>query len=269
MSHRDAIHVCVKHRFTASAERVFDAWLDPEKASKFFFATATGQVVRAEIDARVGGRFTIVDRRNGKDVPHNGTYLELARPTRIVFSFQVGEDGEEETLVTIDIASLAEGCEVTITHDLDPEYADFEARTRLGWAKMLELAAQVVLEAPATCGAGLAQGAVLPAKLAKVFAAQAEMLERHRATLVANDPGAPAEDEAYRILAADYRGLAQQAEGVAARMASYRDLPLAAHDHDAFGPQQQAFEALAQAESDLLATLRLAVEEHQQMLAEG
>ena len=67
--------VTVTHRFLASAERVYDAWLDPEKMRRFLYTTATGAIVRCEVDARVGGRYTIVDRRHGEDVLHEGTYL--------------------------------------------------------------------------------------------------------------------------------------------------------------------------------------------------
>ena len=59
---------------------------------EFLFTTATGEIVRCEIEGRVGGRYTIVDRRNGEDVLHEGTYLELARPGRIVFTLRVPKD---------------------------------------------------------------------------------------------------------------------------------------------------------------------------------
>src|SRR5688500_6431078 len=123
MKDRESVTVSVQHRFSASAERVYDAWLDPQKASKFFFATATGTIVRCEIDARVGGSFTLVDRRDGEDVAHVGTYLELERPRRIVFSFSVEKYSKDVSRVAIDIEPLEHGCDVTITHDIPAQHA--------------------------------------------------------------------------------------------------------------------------------------------------
>src|SRR4051812_29565567 len=70
--------VCVRvtRRFDTSPGRVFDAWLDPEKAGQWLFATSTGRMVRVEIDARVGGSFSFTDRRDDEDVEHVGEYLE-------------------------------------------------------------------------------------------------------------------------------------------------------------------------------------------------
>src|SRR4029450_4243428 len=81
--------VRIVRRFNYPAERVFDAWLDPALAGKWLFATSSGQMVRAEIDPRVGGRFTFTDRREGEDVEHSGEYLEIDRPSRLVFTFGV------------------------------------------------------------------------------------------------------------------------------------------------------------------------------------
>jgi uncharacterized protein YndB with AHSA1/START domain len=125
-----AVLARVTHRFAASAERVYDAFLDPARAGRFMFATATGQIVRCEIDARVGGGFVIVDRRGGEDVAHTGRYLELDRPRRIVFTFSVEKYPTDADKVTIEIAPLREGCELTLTHEMSAEYAGFKARTR-------------------------------------------------------------------------------------------------------------------------------------------
>lgn len=130
----------VKHTFTASAERVYDAWLDPAKAGKFLFTTPTGQMQRVEIEARVGGKFSFVDRRDGTDYDHHGTYLELVRPTRIVFEFAVMDS--PFTRVAIDIVARGSGCEVTLTHDGVPE--KMKDRSRGGWTKILENCAKQV-----------------------------------------------------------------------------------------------------------------------------
>lgn len=140
------IPVQVTHRFSASAERVYDAWLDPARVGRWLFATPTGTVVRAEIDARVGGRFTIVDRRDGEDVLHTGEYLELDRPRRLVFTFGVPKYSPEFDRVTVDIAPLGSGCELTLTHDVTPQWAD---GARGGWVDILGSLARALGEPPA------------------------------------------------------------------------------------------------------------------------
>ena len=127
--------VRVTRKFAASPERVFDAWLDPQSTGKWLFATETGQMVRVELDTRVGGRFTFVDRRDGQDIEHTGEYLEIDRPRRLVFTFRVPKFSAESTQVTIDIMPLDSGCELTLTHEgVLPDYSE---RTTAGWTKLL------------------------------------------------------------------------------------------------------------------------------------
>ena len=127
--------VRVTHRFKASAERVFDAWLDPERARKFLFATPTGTMVRAEIDPKPGGSFCFVDRRDGEDVEHVGKYETIERPRRLVFTFAVPKFSAESTRVTIDIVPSGTGCELTLTHE--GVLPDYVTRTESGWTKIL------------------------------------------------------------------------------------------------------------------------------------
>jgi len=130
------VTVRVSRRFEVAPERVFDAWLDPRSAGKWLFATPEGQMVRVEIDARVGGAFSFIDRRNGEDIEHVGEYLEIERPRRLAFSFRVPMFSDEATPIRIDIAPAAFGCELTLLHEgVFPEYA---ARTEEGWKGILE-----------------------------------------------------------------------------------------------------------------------------------
>jgi uncharacterized protein YndB with AHSA1/START domain len=132
----------VSRQFTQSAERVFDAWLDPAKAGKFLFATPAGQMVRVEIEPRVGGAFRFVDRRDGVDAEHFGEYVEIDRPRRLVFDFAVSAMPEAKTRVTIEIRPIGAGCELTLIHEGVP--TDYVARTRHGWAMILDGLAAVV-----------------------------------------------------------------------------------------------------------------------------
>jgi uncharacterized protein YndB with AHSA1/START domain len=132
----------VVKRFSAAPERVFDAWLDPERAKKFLFATKTGKMVRAEIDARPGGSFVFVDRRDGQDVEHVGTYLEIERPRRLVFDFAVPQFSAERTRVTVDIQPEGTGSVLTLTHE--GVLPDYEERTRHGWSVILDTLSSVI-----------------------------------------------------------------------------------------------------------------------------
>lgn len=146
----DPLEVVVKRRFTASAERVFDAWLDPAAAGRWLFATPAGTMTCVEIDPRVGGAFRFVDRRDGVDFSHVGTYLELDRPRRLAFAFRLENHSTEANRVQVDIVPLAEGCELTMTHRLGAAWAEYAPRVTAGWATILDgLAAGVEPRAPA------------------------------------------------------------------------------------------------------------------------
>lgn len=125
----------VSRHFSASPEQVFDAWLDPKTASKWLFATPTGEIVRCDIDAKVGGKFTIT-RRDGEDIDHTGEYVEIDRPRRLVFTFAVQKFSAEETRVTIDITPSDNGCDLTLTHE--GVLPDWKSKTEEGWTTILK-----------------------------------------------------------------------------------------------------------------------------------
>jgi uncharacterized protein YndB with AHSA1/START domain len=137
-SNSDMMTVTVKRTFKASAERVFDAWLDPERARHFLFTHPGSQeIVRAEIDARVGGQYLFVARRNGKDSDHFGEYLEIERPRRLVFTLSVPTAWADISRIQIDVAPLESGCELTLTHQ--GVLARLAADVEEGWTSFLNL----------------------------------------------------------------------------------------------------------------------------------
>jgi uncharacterized protein YndB with AHSA1/START domain len=125
----------VSRRFAAPAERVFDAWLDPAGAGRWLYATATGSNVRTEIDACVGGRFRITDRRDGVDWDHVGEYLAIDRPRRLAFTLTIPNAFPEASRVAVEITPREEGCELVIRHDgISGEIA---ARAERAWERIL------------------------------------------------------------------------------------------------------------------------------------
>ena len=135
MSTESKFTLNVSRTFDASPEEVFDAWIDPEIARQWLFAHPKEETVRVEIDARVGGRFTVT-RRGEQDTEHFGEYLEVDRPRKLVFSFSVPRYSLEDTRITIEIVPKGSGCELTLYHEgVLPEWAE---GMRGGWNSMLQ-----------------------------------------------------------------------------------------------------------------------------------
>lgn len=139
MADQIATPIVVKREYAFSAERVFDAWLNPEITRRWLFTTDESEVVEINIDARVGGKFEIVDRRDTPefkgDIRHIGEYLEIDRPRRLVFTFGVPQFDPAMSRVEIDIVAKGSGCELTLTHNGVP--AEWQKQTTQGWAMLL------------------------------------------------------------------------------------------------------------------------------------
>ena len=143
MSTDPSINARVTRRFSTLPKRVFDAWLDSRIAGKWLFATARGQIVCVEIDARAGGWFYIVERRDGENVEHIGEYLEIVRPRRLVFTLSVEKCSLDFERVTVVFDPHGTGCELSLTHKTKPELA---RQVSHGWIRMLEGLATVLGE---------------------------------------------------------------------------------------------------------------------------
>lgn len=143
------VTVSVRHRYCATAERVFDAWLTPWQASRFLFRSRAGTVMQCELHAEVGGSFTVIERRNAAEghesvfnVVHTGKYLEISRPHRLVFDLHVLAFSDETTNVTVDVVpSGGQVSDIVLKHELGASnYARaIEESTRRDWTNMLAM----------------------------------------------------------------------------------------------------------------------------------
>ena len=114
------------------------------------------------------------------------------------------------------------------------------------------------METPQTCGQGLAENSVLPAKLGELTDSMAEILEIHMGALDLQDNASRLEHEAYRELALEQRKTAGALKETARRMAGYRDLPMGAHDASVMSSPRAvaAFENFVKLEEELVALLQ-------------
>lgn len=110
--------VVVKRTIRADRERVFDAWTKPE-IMKQWMVGGPG-TAKVDVDLRIGGAYSNVmsiDHGSGtKDYLHQGEYLEILRPERLVFTWN--SPAVQNTTVTVELKTVENGTEVTITHQL-------------------------------------------------------------------------------------------------------------------------------------------------------
>jgi uncharacterized protein YndB with AHSA1/START domain len=141
----DKIEAKVTHRFRASPERVFDAFVDPERARHWQAAWLkrsgqAGRLTRSELDPRVGGHFVLADEREDGEARHWGTFLALDRPSRISFSWIVDESEEDDPSVVsmiIEPEPDGTGSIVTLYNTMDAQWEDWLPQTEKGWTALL------------------------------------------------------------------------------------------------------------------------------------
>jgi len=131
------LSLTIEKRIAAPAERVYNAWLDPEMLIRFM-SNCEGMSLRAaETDPRIGGRFLLVMNSGDKDIPHQGTYLELNPFSRIAFTWESAYSTIENSTVTLTFAAQDGGTLLTLTH---VRFVDESSRDghRGGWTTILD-----------------------------------------------------------------------------------------------------------------------------------
>jgi uncharacterized protein YndB with AHSA1/START domain len=127
--------VIVRRTIPASAEVLFDAFLDPIALSEWMRPGTIRSAV-ATVEPYVGGRYEVIMQGESGAIPHSGVYRLIDRPKRLVFTWHSPHTGPNETLVTVDFVKAAKGTEVVVTHELLPE--DARPSHSRGWTSGLE-----------------------------------------------------------------------------------------------------------------------------------
>jgi uncharacterized protein YndB with AHSA1/START domain len=133
----DGITLIVRRTIRASADRIFDAWTQPEHLRAWWGprpVTCSG----AEVDLRVGGRYRIDNAiPDGSSVIIEGEFREIDRPRKLVYTWRMGRDTRETSLVTVRFEERGTATEVVIVHEQVPTEAARESHDK-GWNGCLD-----------------------------------------------------------------------------------------------------------------------------------
>jgi uncharacterized protein YndB with AHSA1/START domain len=99
----------IEKNISSDPKRLFQAWLKAEELSQWFLSKDTTHscgIESATLDPRPGGRFQINMLIDGMIYPHEGEYLVVEEPTKLVFTWKSHATNHENTLVTITFTAL-------------------------------------------------------------------------------------------------------------------------------------------------------------------
>ncbi len=157
----------LKRVISAPVDRVYQAWVEPQKLAKWFGCSQTKRV-EAELDFRVGGKYTIkmfvelADQNKDNETELQskeggaktacqscivntvkGEYLEIETSRKIVFTWtnNFAEFPADNTLVTVQFKDLGGKTELTLTHSRFLSEKSVEAHS-FGWTATLEKLAE-------------------------------------------------------------------------------------------------------------------------------
>jgi uncharacterized protein YndB with AHSA1/START domain len=128
--------VTVRREIAAPAETLFDAWLDAESLSTWLRPGVVSET-RAETDPREGGDFRIVMVRDRSDILHQGTYREINRPSRLVFTWSSPSTGHRDSVVTVTFEPLESGSTMVEIHQVGLPDEESRAGHTEGWSDAL------------------------------------------------------------------------------------------------------------------------------------
>jgi|HubBroStandDraft_3_1064219.scaffolds.fasta_scaffold01498_5 uncharacterized protein YndB with AHSA1/START domain len=132
----------IERAYDATPAEVFDAWTTPEVLRRWWAVHPEGKTPVADVDLRVGGRYRLsMEAPDGERHTVQGEYLELARPHRLVYSWQweldAGGLGPVST-VTVEFRADGERTTVVLEHTGLPDAAARDRHAQ-GWATCMEI----------------------------------------------------------------------------------------------------------------------------------
>jgi uncharacterized protein YndB with AHSA1/START domain len=135
--------VQIRRRVKARAEHIFDLWTKPDLMVRWM-SPFPGEVdCKASCDLRPGGAFSLVMSSTQASRDVSGTYVEIDRPHKLVFTWTGPLTNNVNTLVTVELIPRGDETDLVLTHERLPTAAIHEGHTR-GWGNILDHLADAV-----------------------------------------------------------------------------------------------------------------------------
>ena len=135
--------VQIRRRVSATAEQVFDLWTKPELMVRWMSPFPGAVDCKASCDLRPGGVFNLFMSSGESSRDVSGTYLEIDRPRRLVFTWTGPLTNNVNTLVTLELTQRADETDLVLTHERLPTSAIIEGHTK-GWGNILDHLAEMI-----------------------------------------------------------------------------------------------------------------------------
>lgn len=132
----DEHSVTVRREIAAPAEELFDAWLDARSLGSWLKPAGIRET-RAETDPRVGGAFRIVMVDDESSSVHTGTYREIDRPRRLVFTWSSPATRFRDSIVTVTLEPSPNSSTVVEIHQVGLPDEEARASHHSGWSDIL------------------------------------------------------------------------------------------------------------------------------------
>ena len=135
--------VQVRRRVKARAEEIFDLWTQPDLMARWMSPFPGAVDCKASADLRPGGAFSLFMSSGEASREVSGTYVEIDRPRKLVFTWIGPLTNNVNTLVTVELNPRGDETDLVLTHERLPTTAIVEGHTR-GWGNILDHLANAV-----------------------------------------------------------------------------------------------------------------------------
>jgi len=133
----------IRRRLKGGAEQIFDLWTKPDLMVRWMSPFPGAVDCKASSDLRPGGTFSLVMSSAEASREVFGTYVEIDRPRKLVFTWIGPLTNNVNTLVTVELDPQGDETDLVLTHQRLPTSAIVEGHTK-GWGIILDHLAEVV-----------------------------------------------------------------------------------------------------------------------------